>query len=79
MPGVMPMQFNSLLKNFHTVSQLSSSQQQRASISRATMQGGNILLAEEHVFSLDEQQRLAYFEYESISEFLLESSASITG
>ncbi len=43
-------------KLFEPVAQLSGGQQQRTSIARAIMQGGDILLADEPVSSLDEQQ-----------------------
>ena len=43
-------------KLFEPVAQLSGGQQQRTTIARAMMQGGDILLADEPVSSLDEQQ-----------------------
>ena len=43
-------------KLFEPVAQLSGGQQQRTSIARAMMKGGDILLADEPVSSLDEQQ-----------------------
>ena len=43
-------------KLFEPVAQLSGGQQQRTSVARAIMQGGDILLADEPVSSLDEQQ-----------------------
>lgn len=43
-------------KLFEPVGQLSGGQKQRVSVARAMMQGGDILLADEPVSSLDEQQ-----------------------